>query len=111
MKRFFVLATILFLSFGSFCHAQGLRDYDFQQERMLLASDAIFILSSLDNQDGICAYSYYGNLLWETTFQAKVTSWRLAGDSIFVFSKHRGGWKTYLTCLDRFTGRVIWERP
>lgn len=111
MKYLFSLATALFLSLGSFCHAQNFRDYDFEQERMLLSENGIYILSSFENSDGISAYSYFGSRLWETTFHAKVTSWKLAGDYIFVFSKHRSGYKTYLTCLDRYTGAVLWERP
>ena len=111
MNRIFPLVLGAFLSLGSFCYADNFRDYDFEQERMLLSEDGIYILSSFDNSDGLTAYSYFGTRLWETTFHAKVTSWKVVGEYVFVFSKHRSGYKTYLTCLNRYTGAVLWERP
>jgi len=106
-----MLALGLFLSLGSLANADGLRDYDFQQERMLLAEDGIYLISSFDDCDKVTAYSYYGDPLWDTSFFAKITSWQVAGNSIIVFSKHRNGNKTYLTCLDRYTGKMLWQKP
>lgn len=99
------------MAFGTMGFAQTQYDYDFQQDRMLLTSDGIYIISSFEETDGISAYAYNGNLAWEQRFRAKIVSWQIAQNYIFVFSKHRSGYKTYLTCLDRFSGRVIWERP
>lgn len=95
----------------SFATAGEFRDYDFQQERMLTAEDGIYLISSFEDSDKVTAYSYYGDLLWETSFHAKITSWQVFGDRIIVFSKHRSGYKTYLTCLDRYTGKSLWQRP
>lgn len=95
----------------SFATAADFRDYDFEQERMLMAEDGIYLISSFEDSDHVTAYSYYGDLLWDTEFFAKITSWQVAGSRIIVFSKHRNGYKTYLTCLDRYSGKKIWQRP
>lgn len=86
-------------------------DYDFEQEKMLVAEDGVYLVSSFETRDGICAYSFYGEKLWDMFFYSKIISWQVVGSRIFVFSKDRNGNSTYLTCLDRFTGRKIWERP
>ena len=87
------------------------QDYDFQQERMLLSHDTIYIISCFDSEDHITAYSYYGTRLWDAPFHAKILSWQLADDYIFVFSKSRQGVKTYLTCINSYNGAMIWQRP
>lgn len=108
--RFLRLALIgLFFSIATAGFAKD-NDYNFQQERMLLSQDSVVIVSSFDNQDHISAYSYTGNFLWNAPFHAKILSWQMAQDYIFVFSKDRRGSKTYLTCLDRFSGRLVWQK-
>ncbi len=109
MKKFYLLLLGIFCC--TMASAGELRDYDFQQERMLLAEDGIYLISSFDTSDNVTAYNYYGDLLWDTSFYAKITSWQVAGSRIVVFSKNRSGHKTYLTCLDRYTGKVLWQRP
>lgn len=96
---------------GATVSAAEFKDYDFEQERMLLTTSEILIISSFENEDHISSYSYGGTLLWDSTFHAKIVSWRLAGDYLFVFSKSRKGYKTYLTCLDVNYGTLIWQRP
>lgn len=86
-------------------------DYGFEQERMVIDRGEIFIVSSFDSEDHLTVYDFLGNRLWDTTFHAKITSWKVVEDLVIVFSKSRAGHKTYLTCLDRFTGRLIWQRP
>ena len=109
MKKFCLMMLGIFCC--SMANAADLRDYDFQQERMLLAEDGIYLISSFEDSDQITAYSYFGELLWDTSFFAKITSWQVAGNSIFVFSKHRSGTKTYITCLNRHTGKILWQCP
>lgn len=114
MTQFRLLFLALILSSGSlfgWFNKDELKDYDFNQERMLLAEDSIYLISSFEDNDAISAYSYYGDLLWEKSFFAKIVSWQIAGRWIFVFSKHRSGTKTYLTCIDRFKGTLMWQRP
>lgn len=111
MKMFRLFFVSLFLSVASFATAGEFKDYEFKQERMLLSSDSVYIISAFENEDHITAYSYYGSFKWDMKFNAKVVSWQVAGDYIFVFSKSRLGYTTYLTCLDRFNGGIIWERP
>lgn len=100
-----------------FCCAVGTEvsatpvDYDFQQERMLLSSNAVFVISTFDSEDHVTAYTYYGTRIWNAPFHAKILSWQLAGDFVFVFSKDRNGHKTYLTCIDRDSGALVWQRP
>lgn len=86
-------------------------DYDFNQERMIVDQGMIFLISTFDREDGITAYDYYGNRLWETRFKSKILSWDVQPRLIFVFSKDRFGRSTFLNCLDRVTGIVLWERP
>jgi hypothetical protein len=86
-------------------------DYEFQQEKMILTSNSVIAISSFDSEDHISAYSYQGDRLWDKTFHAKILSWQIVSDYVFVFSKHRDGHKTYITCLDRYNGSLIWQRP
>lgn len=109
MKRLTIL--LLALCCCTTAQAKYYDDYEFSQERMLLAEDGIYLISTFDDCDKISAYSYYGDLLWETEFFAKIVSWEVVGGRVIVFSKHRTGTKTYLTCLDRFDGRKLWQRP
>ena len=86
-------------------------DYEFQQERMQLTQDSVIVISSFDSQDHVTAYTFYGVRLWNAPFHAKILSWQIAGDLVFVFSKDRNGTKTYITCMDRYTGNMIWQKP
>lgn len=103
----------LFFALCSFATVNGVqfKDYGFEQEKMILTSDSIVAISSFESQDHVAAYSYHGLRLWDTTFHAKILSWQIVSDYVFIFSKHRDGYKTYITCLDRYTGSLIWERP
>ncbi len=95
----------------AFAESPVSNDYEFQQERMMLHSDAVFVISSFDSKDNVSAYTYYGIRLWSKTFHAKILSWQIANGYMFIFSKDRKGTSTYLTCLDIYTGDLIWERP
>lgn len=86
-------------------------DYDFQQDRMQLTPESVMVLSTFDNQDHVTTYSYSGTRLWNVPFHAKILSWKFAGDYVFIFSKDRNGSKTYITCLNRHTGTLMWEKP
>ncbi len=86
-------------------------DYDFLQERMLLSSNAVYVISSFDTQDHITAYTHSGLRLWNAPFRAKILSWQIAGDYIFIFSKDRKGSTTYLTCIEKISGELAWQRP
>jgi hypothetical protein len=86
-------------------------DYDFQQDRMQLTPDSVMAISTFNNEDHITAYTYSGVQLWDAPFHAKIISWKFAGDFVFVFSKDRKGTKTYITCLDRHTGNLVWQKP
>ena len=110
MKRFFVWVAIFFLSLSSFCNAQLVADTRLEQERMLFAEDAIYVLLSVENYDVIRAFSHSGSFIWEINFLSQVTSWQILGDSIVVFSKDRLAPTTYLTCLERSSGALFWER-
>ncbi|MBN9228249.1 MULTISPECIES: hypothetical protein [Legionella] len=86
-------------------------DYEFQQERMKLTPDSVMVLSTFDSEDHVTAYTYAGVRLWNAPFHAKILSWQFAGDFVFVFSKDRKGTKTYITCLNRHTGSLVWQKP
>lgn len=111
MKWIQSAALTLFLSFASLATAQTLNDYSFQQERMFCGEDGIYIISNFEESDAVTAYSYSGTKLWNRSFYAMITSWQVVGNYIIVFSKHRGGYQTYLTCLNRFSGEIVWQKP
>ena len=111
MKKIALYLTALCLPFAASAYFENKDDFALEQERMLLASDGIYIISTFEDSDHASAYTYYGDLIWDTPFHAKIISWQVSGNNIIVFSKHRSGTKTYLTCLDRYSGRTIWQRP
>lgn len=91
--------------------ASLVKDQPFENDRMFATSDALFVVSSYENEDAITAYSYNGIRLWNAPFHAKILSWRMVDNYIFVFSKHRLGTRTYVTCLCALTGELVWQRP
>lgn len=109
--------SMLLLSASFFCFSplSGAEtpqfDYDFNQERMIVDRGEIFLISTFKEQDGVTVYNFNGQRLWEVRFSAKIMSWSVQPNIILVFSKDRRGHSTYLTCLERFTGRILWERP
>lgn len=114
MKHWKFLSLALCLACASMAAAtapKADRDFEFEQERMRLTSEAVFVISCFDDQDHVTAYSHHGIRLWSAPFHAKILSWEIHADRIFVFSKDRSGYKTYLTCLDRYTGTLLWQRP
>jgi len=112
MYKFVTAALILLASFNlSGKTIESAFDYDFNQERMIVDHGEIFLISSLNNEDGVTVYNFNGQRLWETRFHAKIISWDVEPDLVLIFSKDRYGYSTFITCLDRFTGRVLWERP
>lgn len=85
-------------------------DYSFQQEKMKVDRDGIFIISSFDNSDVVAAYSFSGFRIWEAPFHAKIISWEVVDDQIIIFSKDRQGSRTYLDALNKYTGKLTWEK-
>ena len=112
-----ILAGLMFsvafapLALASNKVAAPVNDYEFQQDRMQLSQDSVIAISTFDNQDHVTAYSFSGVRLWNAPFHAKIVSWRIAGDYVFIFSKDRNGTRTYITCINRHNGGFIWQRP
>jgi len=112
MRYFMTMLLILFATCSlSAKTIQSEFDYDFNKERMIVDHGEIFLISSLHNEDGVTVYNFNGQRLWEARFHAKIISWNVQPDVVLIFSKDRYGFSTFITCLDRFTGRVLWERP
>lgn len=113
MKKYFFVLICLFTTFAQdSAMADGYEsDFEFKQDRMLVDGSEIYIISSFDNQDGVSAYNFNGQLLWEARFHAKILSWNVQPKIIIVFSKDRDNFATYLTCIDRKTGRCLWQKP
>lgn len=107
--RSILIALALCFALPSFADSRK-NDYDFNQERMLVDQGEIFVISSFDSSDLLTAFDYYGNMLWEVRFNTKVLSWDVQPNLIFVFSKNRSGNKTFVNCIDRTTGIILWER-
>ncbi|MFA6915969.1 MAG: hypothetical protein WC222_06195 [Parachlamydiales bacterium] len=111
MKAMRLLFICMFMVIaGKTCAAQ-LGDSEFNQERMILSPTAIYVITSFTDEDHITGYTYKGNLLWDAPFHAKILSCKLSGDQILVFSKARTGNKTFLTCIDKYSGSLLWQRP
>jgi len=109
-----ILGLILSCAIGTQISAAApapIQDYVFEQDRMRVTSDSVIVISSFDSQDHVTAYTHYGVRLWNDPFHAKILSWDISGDLVFVFSKDRQGTKTYLTCINRYTGELIWQKP
>lgn len=109
--RIMLLGLLCFVNPITQASAASIEDYDFQQERMKLTPDSVMVISTFDSQDHVTAYTYAGVRLWNVPFHAKILSWQIAGDYVFIFSKDRNGTKTYITCLNRHTGSPIWQKP
>ncbi len=111
MKKIIAVMFSLFMILTGISHAALFDDYYFQQERMKLMPDAIYIVSSFDSEDHLTAYNYYGARLWDDLFFAKILSWEVVDEAVIVFSKDPNGHRTYLTCIDRRSGQMLWQRP
>lgn len=108
-KLAFLTSAVLFCS--SLSAAAVANDYSFEQERMVIDRNDIFVVSSFDSKDYITVYDFFGRQLWNISFHAKILSWKVDNDLLVVFSKDRAGTSTYLTCIDRYTGKLLWQRP
>jgi len=110
---FLVVFTLSFAMSQTFAitKSNSFKDYTFQSEKMLVGADAIYLLSPFDTSDRITAYTYNGLELWDAPLPTRLISWQVAGSHLFIFSKSRNEAKTHLTCLDRFTGNLLWQTP
>lgn len=82
-----------------------------QAEGMCINNGEIFVVSSFTDADHLTAYTVNGVWIWNVKFTSKMISWQVFDHYIFVFTKDKYGRSTYITCLDRHTGLVIWQRP
>lgn len=106
-----LLCSIPFLIHAGLNAQASNHDYVFNPERMVVDHGEIFLISTFENVDGITVYNFNGQRLWEVSFHAKIISWSIEPDVLLIFSKDRNGTSTYLTCLSRTTGRILWEKP
>lgn len=111
MKKSMAIIFSFLMLVTSYSFAVHFDDYDFEQERMKLTPEAIYIVSCFDSEDHLTAYTYYGVRLWDDPFFAKILSWEIVDDMVIVFSKDPSGHRTYLTCINRINGQMIWQRP
>lgn len=84
---------------------------EFNQEKMGIENEKIYLISSFDIHDYLTCYDFYGSRIWYVQFSEKIISWKKVNHMIFVFSKDRLGDGTTLTCLDAWTGSIMWQRP
>lgn len=104
--RYFLLSLFLVGTSVAFAANDSIN-----QERLMVTSHNLMIVSSFTNEDHVTAYNDYGTLLWDVTFRTQVVSWKLKDGDLYVFTKSRYKDSTYLTCIDPVTGTIIWERP
>jgi hypothetical protein len=109
--RMMLLGLLVSTALINQASAAPIDDYSFQQERMKLTPDSVMVISTFDSEEHVTAYTYAGIRLWNAPFHAKILSWQITGDYVFIFSKGRKGTKTYITCINRHTGSLIWQKP
>lgn len=78
---------------------------------MIVFGDEIYIVPSFDFEDHVTKYDTRGKRYWDARFYAKILSWEVKDSGVIVFFKDRAGSSTYLTLIDRKTGRLVWQRP
>lgn len=84
---------------------------EFNQDKMHVQNEKIYIISSFEDRDFVTCYDFYGRRIWYVHFHESVVSWRVLDNMILVFGKDRRGEETTLVCLDAMTGATIWQRP
>jgi hypothetical protein len=107
-----VIAFVCFLCAASILKAEDSSEAipDFTTERMSVNSESIYVVSSFDVIDYFSTYNHEGEFVWETPFSSKIVSWKIKGDVLFIFSRHRNGLVYYLTRLEAGTGTIKWEK-
>lgn len=111
-----VLAVMMFFSlmyaFPSLSQIEKKeKDFTFEQERMLIIGNEIYLTSNLKGEDHVSKYNFQGKLLWDAPFFAKILSLDVRKQGVIVFSKKRDGSQTYLTLLKPENGKIVWQRP
>lgn len=86
-------------------------DFGFNQERMIVDKEEVFLVSTFNSMDGLTVYNFKGERLWEVPFHSVIQSIDVQPNIVLVFSKDRKGVSTYLTCINRVDGKVLWEKP
>jgi len=70
----------------------------------------IHTVSTFENVTFFTTYNYSGELVWEVPFNSEITSWKMQGEQLLVFSKARNNLACFLTCIEAASGQLVWER-
>ncbi len=100
---YFALITTSVLSSKESCHGR------LNQTSMLCTEDGIYVALTSRKNHTISAYSFQGHRLWEWDAAATITAWRVLQHHLIVFSKEKKRHQTHLTCIDRFSGEILWQ--
>jgi len=101
MKKFILSLLVLFaINLSS--------NEDFVSDPLEICGDSICIISSFEEQDYFTTYDQEGTVLWEIPYRAKILSWKLDREHIFILSKNRNGQVYYLSCVNPKNGEIIW---
>ncbi len=117
MRKYIFTLFVAFFAFTGVQLSAGndLLDRGFDQDRMIVHQNTIYVISSAEALDHVTAYDFHGNVLWDVPFHANIVSWKIVEEkkreTLFVFSKDRLGFKNHLTSVDLSNGHVRWEKP
>lgn len=80
------------------------------QEKLIVKETLVHAIASFETVDYFSTFSREGVFLWEVPFSSKIQSIEDGGDQIFVLSQTRNEGAFFLSCMDKETGKIIWEK-
>ena len=80
------------------------------QEKLIVREDIIYTVASFDIVDYFSSVDREGKFLWEIPFSSKIQSFEEAGQELLVLSQKRNGSAYFLSCIEKGTGKVLWEK-
>jgi outer membrane protein assembly factor BamB len=109
MKHFIFLC--LCVLFTAHAKAEDFQFGDFIPEKLIVDYDHVYVISSFDQIQYLTVYNFFGEFIWEVTFNSKIISVEVENEILFTLSKGRNGQAYYLSCFNIKNGRLIWEKP
>jgi len=79
-------------------------------EPLIVEEKTVYTVASFESVDFFTTYSHEGEFLWEIPFNTKIESIQENNDRILFLSKMRDETAYILSCFDKTTGTLIWEK-
>jgi len=80
------------------------------QEKLIVKQNAIYTICSFDTVDYFTNLSPEGTFVWEMPFSSKIQSVEEGEDHLLILSKSRDGSAYFLSCIEKETGKSVWEK-